>query len=148
MRRLTGNTSAVMWLQLLLVGGLATSAVALIEVFRASTSSHTVAQRTLRDYANFAAWSVQDHLVVKLRDAIDEVLGPVNHGDGLHTAMRVPSAGSLGHYFQWSDRCACHRPKRGPLPRRFLGFTLGTDTLSVGVNYAAWRRRLPCSHGP
>ncbi|MFN8572989.1 MAG: HAMP domain-containing sensor histidine kinase [Gemmatimonadaceae bacterium] len=137
MRRLSGSGSAVMWLQLLLVGGLATSAVALTEVYRASTSSHSVAARTLRDYANFAAWSVRDHLVVRIRDAIDEVLGPVNHGDGLHTSMRYPSAASLGHYFQWSDRCACHRPKRGPLPLRFLGFTLGADTVSVGVNYAA-----------
>jgi signal transduction histidine kinase len=72
----------------------------------------------------------------EIREAIDEVLGPVNHGDGLHMGARIPDASDLGHYFQWDDKCKCHMPIRGPLPLHFLGFALGTDTLEVATNRA------------
>jgi signal transduction histidine kinase len=125
-----------LWLQLLLVGGLATVALTVIPSYRAATSNRRLAERALRDYGGFAAWSYREHLLVSLRDAADAVLGAVNHGDGIHQAPRIPDAQELGHYFPWDSTCACHRPRSGPMPRAFYGFTLGSDTLAVGVNHA------------
>jgi len=124
------------WLQLLLVGGLATIALTVIPSYRAATSNQRLAERALRDYGGFAAWSYREHLLVSLRDAADAVLGAVNHGDGVHLSPRIPDAQELGHFFPWDSSCACHRPRSGPMPRAFYGFTLGSDTVAVGVNYA------------
>jgi signal transduction histidine kinase len=134
MSRTPRSRLAVIWLQLLLVGALACVVLILAEAFRAGHSSQLVAERALRDYADFAAWSYRQHLTTRLREAVDELLGPVNHGDGLHTSRTIPQARDLGHYVAWDERCLCHRPRRGPLPSRYLGFTLGADTLGVGVN--------------
>ncbi len=118
------------------MGGLATVALTVIPSYRAATSNQRLADRALRDYGGFAAWSYREHLLVSLRDAADAVLGAVNHGDGLHVSPRVPDAQEMGHYFPWDSACACHRPRSGPMPRAFYGFTLGSDTLAVGVNHA------------
>jgi signal transduction histidine kinase len=108
----------------------------LAEAYRAARSSRGVVEHALRDYADFAAWSYRQQLGTRLRDAVDELLGAVNHGDGLHMAQAVPAAHDLGHYLYTDPECNCHRTQRGPLPIRFFGFTLGTDTLGVGVNLA------------
>lgn len=132
------SRSAVVWLQLLLVGGLASVVLILAQAYRSASSSRVVAERALRDYGDFAAWSYREHLIGRVREVIDEVLGPVNHGDGLHQmGNRVPDARELGHYFRWDVTCLCHRPHVGPLPLRFYGFTLGSDTVAVGDNLAA-----------
>jgi len=136
MARNSRPRSAVLWLELLLVGALASVVLILAQTIRATGSSRVVAQRALRDYAGFAAWSYREHLVTTLREAIDEVLGPVNHGDGLHVSPTIPHARELGHYLPWDVKCQCHKPRHGPLPERYLGFTLGTDTLGVGNNLA------------
>jgi signal transduction histidine kinase len=136
MNRSDRSRMPTIWLQLLLVGGLASIVLILAQTYRASSSSHAVVERAMRDYAGFAAWSYREHLVTRLRDAIDEVLGAVNHGDGLHTSGRVPHARELGHYLRWDPECKCHRPRRGPRPERFLGFTVGSDTLGIGTNLA------------
>lgn len=128
--------SAVLWLELLLVGALASVVLILAQTVRATGSSRIVAERALHDYAGFAAWSYREHLVTAMREAIDEVLGPVNHGEGLHTSPKIPPAGDLGHYLPWDQKCECHRPRHGPLPERYIGFTLGSDTLGIGVNLA------------
>jgi hypothetical protein len=64
------------------------------------------------------------------------MLAAVNHGDGLHTGPRIPSAQEMGHYMPTDASCNCHRLEHGPMPRRFLAFTLGSDTLGVGLNMA------------
>ncbi|HSA56181.1 MAG TPA: HAMP domain-containing sensor histidine kinase [Gemmatimonadaceae bacterium] len=124
------------WLQILLVGGLACVVLILAEAFRAARSSQQVAEHALQDYADFASFVYGQHLTTRLREAVGELLGPVNHGDGLHRGD-VPSAQVLGHYLREDPECACHVPRYGPLPANFLGFALGTDTLGVGVNLAA-----------
>ncbi len=132
------SRSAVVWLQLLLVGGLASVVLLLAQAYRSSSSSRVVAERALRDYADFAAWSYREHFIARMREVVDEVLGPVNHGDGFHQAgSQVPHARELGHYFRWDVKCLCHRPRVGPLPLRFYGFTLGSDTVALGDNLAA-----------
>lgn len=136
MPRFPSGRPAIAWLQLLLIGALACVVLILAEAYRAARSSHEVAERALRDYADFAAWSYRQQLTTRLRDAVDELLGPVNHGDALHTGGTNPDAGTLAHYLETDPTCQCHRPQRGPLPARYLGFTLGADTLGVGVNVA------------
>jgi signal transduction histidine kinase len=128
--------SATVWMQLLLVGALACVVLILAEAYRAARSSRGVAEHALRDYADFAAWSYRQQLTTRMRDAVDELLGAVNHGDGLHMPVQIPGAHALGHFIYTDPECNCHRTQRGPLPVRFLGFTLGTDTLEVGVNLA------------
>jgi len=123
-----------LWLQLLLVGGLASIAILVVQTVRAARSSQLVVERALGDYSAFAAWSYREHLVADLRAAVDEILGPVNHGDGMHIAPIVPSAQQMGHLIRWNERCACHEPRHGPLPLRFYAFVLGSDTLGIGGN--------------
>ena len=136
MTRTRSTRSATVWLQLLLVGALACVVLILAEAYRAARSSREVAEHALRDYADFAAWSYRQQLTARVRDAVDELLGAVNHGDGLHMGRRIPAAHELGHFIYTDPECNCHRTQRGPLPTRFLGFTLGTDTLEIGTNLA------------
>ncbi len=130
------SRTAVVWLQLLLVGGLASVVLILAQAYGTTRSSSVVAERALRDYGGFAAWSYREHLLAHFREVVDEVLGPVNHGDGLHQGTNVPHARDLGHFIAWDQRCLCHRPRTGPLPLRFYGFTIGSDTVGVGHNLA------------
>jgi signal transduction histidine kinase len=126
----------VLWLELLLVGALASVALILAQTYRAATSSRGVAEGAMRDYAGFAAWSYREHLIMQVRQAIDEVLGPVNHGDGLHMGMEVPDASDLAHYLRWNEKCQCHLPRRGPIPLRYYAFALGSDSLAIAENRA------------
>jgi hypothetical protein len=126
----------VLWLELLLVGALASVALILAQTYRAATSNRGVTEGAMRDYAGFAAWSYREHLIMQMRQSIDEVLGPVNHGDGLHMGMEVPDASDLAHYLRWDERCKCHMPRRGPIPLRYYAFALGSDSLAVAENRA------------
>ncbi|MFI5310440.1 MAG: sensor histidine kinase [Gemmatimonadales bacterium] len=128
--------SAILWLQLLVVASLAVVVIVLGEAYRAARSTQAVSERALADYANFAAWSFREHALTRIREAVDELLGPVNHGEGLHTGAGIPDVSALGHYIRWNEACKCHRPWHGPSPVRYVGFTLGSDTLGVGSNYA------------
>jgi signal transduction histidine kinase len=127
---------ATLWLQILLIGGLACVVILFVQSFRLARSNQSVVERALRDYADFAAWSYAQHLTVRMRDVTDEMLGAVNHGDGLHTNPRIPSAQEMGHFIPEDASCNCHRLDNGPMPRRFLAFALGSDTLGVGLNMA------------
>ena len=53
-----------------------------------------------------------------------------------HESPPIPPAGGPGHALPWNAACGCHRPRFGPLPVAFLGFTLGSDTLGVAYNQA------------
>jgi signal transduction histidine kinase len=125
------------WLQILLVGGLACVLLVLVQAYRAHRSSSAVAERAMRDYAHFAAWSYREHLAVRMREIAGELLGAVNHGEEMHLNPRVPAAQELGHYLPYDESCACHTTRYGPLPVRFLGLTLGSDTVAMGVNHVA-----------
>jgi len=127
---------ATLWLQILLVGGLACAIIVLVQTYRLQRSNWGVAERALRDYSTFAAWSYGQHLSTNLRLSVDELLGAVNHGDGVHTTPRIPDAREMGHFIPVDVDCNCHRPEHGPMPLRYLAFTLGSDTLSVGLNLA------------
>jgi signal transduction histidine kinase len=127
---------ATLWLQVLLVGGLACVVIVLVQVYRLQRSSYSVVERALRDYSTFAAWSYGQHLTSRMRESVDELLGAVNHGDGVHTSPRIPDARDMGHGIPTDVECNCHRPDHGPMPLHFIGFTLGSDTISIGLNLA------------
>jgi signal transduction histidine kinase len=119
---------------LLLAASIGFTALGLMEANRAIRSQRTVAEHALRDYAGFVSWSYQQHLREALAAATQEVLGAVNHGSEMHSNPRVPSARELAHYLPMNPKCGCHRPRFGPSPEIFFGFTLGSDTLASGVN--------------
>ena len=125
---------AVRWPVLLLLASIGFTALGLVEANRAIRSQRTVAEHALRDYAGFVAWSYQQHLRETLSAATQEVLGAVNHGEGMHTSRRIPPARELAHYLPYNEKCGCHRPRSGPNPEIFFAFKLGTDTLGNGVN--------------
>lgn len=127
---------ATLWLQILLVGGLACVLIILVQTWRLQRSNQVVIERALRDYSNFAAWSYGQHLTSTLRESVDELLGAVNHGEGLHTSPSIPDAKDMGHFIPMDTRCNCHRPQKGPMPLRYFAFTLGSDTIGLGVNLA------------
>ena len=129
------SPTSALWLQLLLVGGLTTLATLVVQTSRAARSGREVAAHALRDYGAFAAWSYREHFIADLRSAVDEMLGPVNHGEGQHTSPRVPDAQRMGHLLRWHPACDCHEPARGPLPLRFYAFVLGSDSLGTAINF-------------
>ena len=120
--------TALLALSLLLTGA------GIVEATRAVRSQRRVADGVVRDYSRVASWSFRQHLGDAMSIALREVLGAVNHGDNLHTSPRIPEARELAHYLPWNSECGCHRPLNGPSPAIFFGFTLGTDTLGLGVN--------------
>ena len=122
------------WPLALLLVSIGVTALAAVDAQRAVRSQRATAERALREYANFAAWSYRQHLRDALTAAAREVLGPVNHGHEVHTSPRIPHARELAQYLDWDSRCACRRAADGPNPGIFFGFRLGTDTVGVGVN--------------
>ena len=122
------------WTSLLLLASIALTTIGVIEASRAVRSQRAVAERALRDYAGFAAWSYQQHLRDELGGATEELLGAFNHGHDVHRSPGVPPAGDIPHYIYFDRRCNCHVPQRGPQPAAFLAFRLGSDTLGVALN--------------
>ncbi len=122
------------WPLLLLLASIALTAVAAWNAQRTARSHRAVVESALREYAGFAAWSYREHLQVWLDGAARDALGAVNHEDEMHTSPRVPHARDLAHYLTWDAECGCHQADSGVNPGIFFGFTLGSDTLGVGVN--------------
>jgi hypothetical protein len=129
---------SVRWPMLLLVASIGFTALGLVEANRSIRSQRTVAEHALRDYAGFVSWSYQQHLRDVLGLATQEVLGAVNHGTEMHMNPRVPSASDLPHYLPMNESCSCHRPRFGPSPQTFFGYTLGSDTLAVADPAEGW----------
>lgn len=122
------------WPIVLLLASIGVTAVAGLDAIRVARSNRAVADRALREYATFAAWSYAQHLEDALRTMAQEAIGAVNHGQALHTSPRVPTASDLPHYLPWNERCYCHRPLYGPVPETFFGFEIGHDALQSAAN--------------
>ena len=127
-------TPSIRWPLALLLASVLLTGVAAFQAQRALRVHRQLAEHALRDYAGFGAWSYEQHLRQALEQSIGEALGAVNHGDELHTSPGIPEAEELAHYLHWDARCGCHRTRLGPSPAAFYGFTLGADTLGVGLN--------------
>jgi signal transduction histidine kinase len=122
------------WTSLLLLASIALTTLGVVEASRAVRSQRAVAERALRDYAGFAAWSYQQHLRERLDRATEEAVGAYNHGHDVHRSSNVPPVESMPLYLPVDQRCDCRVPKHGPTPFAFLAFRIGTDTLGVALN--------------
>ena len=117
-----------------LLASIGLTAIAVVDAQRAVRSQQAVAQRALREYATFAAWSYVQHLNEVLNNLAREALGAVNHGDNLHTSRNVPGARDLAHYLPWEPTCLCHRARSGPNPSTFFSLRVGAESLEVALN--------------
>lgn len=122
------------WPLVVLLASIGLTALAAIEAQRAVRSHERIADRALREYANFAAWAYAQRLVDTLNLVEREAIGAVNHGDNMHTSREVPRAAELAHYLPWNVRCMCHRPSIGPIPEAFFAMKVGDKTLDAGLN--------------
>ena len=122
------------WPLVVLLASIGLTALAAIEAQRAVRSQQGIAQRALREYASFAAWSYAQRLTDTLNTMQREALGAVNHGDNLHTSEQIPQARELAHYLPFDERCNCHRPRWGPSPEAFFALKIGDPRLEAGVN--------------
>ena len=122
------------WTSLLLLASIALTTIGVVEASRAMRSQRVIAERALRDYAGFAAWSYQQHLREKLSAATEELVGAFNHGHDVHQSSNVPPVASVPTYIRGDRLCACYVPQRGPSPQAFFAFRIGTDTLGVALN--------------
>jgi signal transduction histidine kinase len=123
----------VQWSLVVLLLSIGLAAVSAFNAQRVVRRQRSVAERALREYASFAAWSYAEHLAVTL-DAIGrEVLGAVNHGDNMHTSPMVPTAGQLARMMPWDARCSCQRLVNGPTPDAFFALDLRARTVNTDV---------------
>ena len=123
------------WSFLLLLLSVGATAAAAIQVYRTVRSQKVVVQSVKQGYSEFVAWSYQQHLEQSMLNAAGELLGPVNHGDAVHSQPRIPHASDLIHYLPWDEKCYCHLTRRGPSPRLLFAFTLGSDSVGIGLNW-------------
>jgi hypothetical protein len=130
------NERRVQWPLVVLLLSIGLTAIGAVDAQRAIRSQREVADRALREYANFAAWSYSQHLALALDGIGREVLGAVNHGDNLHTSPHVPDARELAQYLRWDDACGCRRTFVGPSPAAFFAVDLRKRVLSESDNLA------------
>jgi signal transduction histidine kinase len=128
------RTPRLRWPLVVLFVSIGLTAVAAIDAERAVRSQQAIADKALREYANFAAWSYGQHLGERLQAITREALGAVNHGDNLHTNAGIPRARDLAHYLPWDPSCMCHRARAGPNPETFFALRIGEQHVDVGVN--------------
>ena len=118
----------------LLLASLGLTAIAAIDAHRVASSQRETADRAMREFASFAAWSYNERLELRLEAMLREALGAVNHGDNVHEQPPVPSARHLAHYLPFDSRCNCHRTYFGPNPVAAFAFELGDRDLELDVN--------------
>ena len=146
------------WPLLLLLASLGATAVAAFNAQRAVRSHQRTADRLLRDYASFTAWTSQRQVVDGLDGAVMASLQYIMHGREPHMFQRNgprPNADDLWRYYNGNDRFRTRfcTPKRCPesfAPSVYFGFTLGADTLRVAPRAAvpeadAWLEVAPQS---
>jgi len=122
------------WPLILLLTSIAVTAGVATHAYSRTRDQDKIIERVMEGYAKFATWSYEQHLEEVLRNAAREILGPVDHGSGVHRFAPIPHASEIGHYLPWDEACYCHVPRHGPIPEALLAWTLGSDTIGVGLN--------------
>jgi signal transduction histidine kinase len=123
------------WPLIVLLASIGLTAVAAFEAQRAVRSQSAMADRALKEYASFAAWSYAQHLTDTLGLVEREAIGAVNHGAMMHANPTIPPASDLAHYLPWDERCMCHHSRVGPNPEAFFAVKLGVNHVDVGMNH-------------
>jgi len=126
----------VPWPLVVLLISISLMAIAAYDAQRAVRTQRRVADRALREYASFAAWSFAQHLALALDGVGREVLGAVNHGDNMHTAPLVPDAHGIVGYLRWDVACGCHRTLVGPSPDAYFALGFRSGSFSEDFNAA------------
>ena len=121
------------WPLLLLIVSIGTTAAIATHAYNLAREQDRVLRHVTTDYSRFASWSYEQHLQESLRNTAREILGPVDHGAGLHESSEYPHASELEHYLPWNDSCSCHMPEHGPVPDALIAWTLGSDTVGIGT---------------
>jgi signal transduction histidine kinase len=105
-----------------LIGVAAGAAVVTAWKARANT------RQLLGDYAAFAGWSYQQHLLEEFGTALWSTVGPVGHREP-HHGRNVPAVYKLPIYRDKNLKdCRCGP---GPVPATYFRFRLGTDSLDL-----------------
>ena len=146
------------WPLVLLLASVGVTSIAAISAQRTESSHRRTAERLLRDYASFTAWSSQHQVIATLEGAVMASLQYIMHGRELHENTRygpIPNADDLWRYFNNQARARTRfcTPKRCPEnfpPSVYFGFALGADTLRVAPRAAtpeadAWLEVAPAS---
>jgi signal transduction histidine kinase len=132
------------WPLVLLLASVGVTSIAAISAQRTESSHRRTAERLLRDYASFTAWSSQRQVIASLEGAVMASLQFVMHGRELHENTRngpIPNADDLWRYFNNQARARTRfcTPKKCPEdfpPSVYFGFSLGADTLRVAPRAA------------
>ena len=127
----------VPWPLVVLLLSIGLTAIAAFDAQRAVRTQRRVADRALREYASFAAWSYAQHLALALDAVGREVLGAVNHGDNMHTSPHVPDAHDIVRYLRWDERCGCRHTIVGPSPDAYFALGLRSGSFTEDINAAA-----------
>ena len=123
------------WPLVVLLASIGLTAIAAVEAQRAVRSQRALAERALREYASFAAWSYAQHLTDTLNLIEREAIGAVNHGDNMHTRPERPD-GARPRALPAVER-AVHVPPRAHRPESrgvLRASRSASKTLDVGVN--------------
>lgn len=123
------------WPLIVLFASIGLTAVAAFEAQRAVRSQNAMAERALKEYATFAAWSYAEHLNVTVNLLEREAIGAVNHGSNMHMNPKVPPASELNGYLPWDDRCMCHHSRFSANPEAFLAIKLGVNHVDASMNH-------------
>lgn len=132
---MTSPASARRWLprasisaRVLLVASLGLIALAAWFAFASAFRSAANTRQLLGDYAAFAAWSYQQHLVTELEEASWVTLNPVGHQE-LHRDRRTPPVERLPGYREMSlEMCHCGSDAR---PASYFRFSLRDDVVTT-----------------
>jgi signal transduction histidine kinase len=127
-RWLTRSRHQLVWPLLLLAVSFGATALTAWQAHRAAGEHRRSAERLLREYAGFAAWSYTRHAEDALGEAAWMVVNPILHRHP-HELTQWPDALDLVEYWRHSvEMCVCTPTFR---PESFFAFALGADTLGT-----------------
>jgi len=113
---------------LLLVASLALIGVAAGVAVVTAWKSRANTRQLLGDYAAFAGWSYQQHLMEEFGTTLWSTVGPIGHREP-HKNPDVPAAYKLPIYRTENLKdCRCGP---GPVPTTYFRFRLGSDSLDL-----------------
>ncbi|MCI0433463.1 MAG: HAMP domain-containing histidine kinase [Gemmatimonadetes bacterium] len=122
------------WPLLLLVASLIATVMAAVQAWSLARSNRETAARVLEDYASIATWNYSRFVSAALEEAVVSVLSPVMHyqmHEQLHRGSPPHPRWFVDHYLEMSSARYGDTGIPAYLPRTYVGFVLGSDTLGV-----------------
>jgi signal transduction histidine kinase len=124
------------WSLVLILVSTAATAAAAVQAWRLARSHQETSERVLRDHAGVATWNYSRYATAALTEAVVSVLGPVMHFQMHGQRHRGPPPTGQWFVNNYLDETSPFfgRSDAGIpeyLPRTFMSFTLGADTIAV-----------------